>query len=107
MYTSDQTQIRQGLVSYIGAIVKSSPFEGRAARHDAASILSEETLKLAQGDDETVDIYVLKPLLRATVFTLKQRSSELSELPNKEARSRAIQYKKMSTELENLINSIK
>ena len=106
MYSNDQTQIRQGFVNYIGAIIKTSPFEGRAARQNAASILIEEALKLAQNEDKTMDIYVLKPLIRGMVLVLKQRHAELSQLPSREAKEKAKDYLRISEELEILIKSI-
>lgn len=106
MYSNDQVQIRQGLVSYIGAIIKSSPHEGRAAQQSAAAILVEEALKIAQ-DGEELDYYVLKPILRGAVFAINHRIRELSELPaTQEVKNTIKDYKTVVTRLERLINSI-
>lgn len=106
-YSNDQVQIRQGLVNYIGALLKASPFSGKAARQGVASILIEESLKIAQDDEGLIDLYVAKPLLRATVHTLKQRCVELSKLPAPEAKKKIQDYEVAIRELEILINSIK
>ncbi|PTY92986.1 hypothetical protein [Heyndrickxia sporothermodurans] len=106
-YSNDQVQIRQGLVSYIGALIKSSSFEGKAARQNAASILIEEALKLAQNDNE-LDFYVLKPLLRGNVFALNHRINELSKLPaSPEVKNTIENYKSIVAHLEQLVKSIK
>ncbi len=107
MYSTDITQIRQGLVSYIGAILKASSLEGRAARQDTAAVLVEESLKLAQEEDKTLDIFVLKPILRATSLVLKQRCSELSSLPGKETSTKSNEYQRIAKELDKLVASIK
>lgn len=99
MYSNDQTQIRQGLVSYIGAMVKSSPFEGKAARQNVAAALIEEALNIAK-EDMSYDTYVLKPLYRATSIALKDRVNDLSKIPSHEAKEKVKQY-------EDIIKSLK
>ena len=90
-YSNDQTQIRAGLVNYLGALVKSSPFQDKAAKQNVASILVEETLKLAQDDEGLLDLYVLKPMLKGMVFILNQRRIELQKLPKTIAISEQIE----------------
>ncbi|MED1125227.1 hypothetical protein [Bacillus atrophaeus] len=108
MYSNDQAQIRQGLVSYVGAVIKSSPLEGKAARQSAAAILIEEALKIAQGEDGSLDFYVLKPLLRGTAHALNQRSEALTELPSSsEIKNTIKDYKTIVTRLERLVESVK
>ena len=107
MYTSDLTQIRQGLVNYIGAIIKSSGFEGKAANQVAASILLEETLKLSQTDESGVfDLYILKPLFRANIAVLKQRIQELSSLNTRDSKVICRQYNDVINIYENILNKL-
>lgn len=81
-YSNDITQIRAGLVNYIGACLTASRFEGKAAAHTVVSILTEESLKLSQpGEGEPFDLYILKPMIRGVLATLKQRQAEMSKLP--------------------------
>lgn len=83
MYSNDITQIRAGLVNYIGAMIKASGLEGRAANQYVGAVLVEEALKLTQLEDNSpCDLYVAKPILRANMFILKQRCSELKKLIN-------------------------
>lgn len=81
MYSNDMTQIRTGLVNYIGAMIKATGYEGKAANQLVAAALIEEALKLSQIEDNSLcDLYVAKPILRANMFILKQRCVELSKL---------------------------
>lgn len=108
MYSNDEVQIRQGLVSYIGAIIKSSSLEGKAARQSAAAILIEEAIKLAQEDDNSLNLYVLKPLFRGNLFVLNQRYAELSKMPmTPEVRKALEEYKSAINFLEKLIENAK
>lgn len=84
MYSNDMTQVRAGLVNYIGAMIKASGYEGKAANQLVVAALIEEALKLSQVDSEACDMYVLKPLLRANIFVLKQRCVELTKLSSLE-----------------------
>ena len=95
-YSNDLTQIRSGLVNYIGACIQASPFEGKAARHTMVSILIEEALKLSQEkEEEPFDMYVLKPMLRGMIAIYQQRASEIEKLPQSEQTKEAIQnYRK-------------
>lgn len=107
-YSNDMTQIRAGLVNYIGACLNASPFESRAARHTVASILIEEALNLSQEEkDVPYDLYVLKPMLRANAILYKQRIQELEKLPNSKPVSEQIDtYKRMLEDVSNLINTL-
>lgn len=108
MYSNDLDQIRAGLVNYIGACVAASPFEGKAARHTAVSIMMEESLKLAQEKaGEPFDLYVLKPMLRATSLLMKQRKAELDKLPHtQEVKQKIGEYGQLATQLDDIIKLI-
>lgn len=105
MYSNDVTQIKQGLVNYIGAILNACPFEGRAARQFTASILIEEALKLAK-EEETYDLYVLKPLIRACIILFENRMHEVEKLNNKEAKITAQHYRGMVGSLKHILQSL-
>jgi hypothetical protein len=80
MYSNDMIQIRAGLVNYIGAMIKASQLEGKEANQVIAAALIEEALKLSQLEGNSCDLFVLKPLLRANIFVLKQRCKELFKI---------------------------
>lgn len=104
MYSNDQTQIRAGMVNYIGALINSSPFEGRAAKQNVVAVMTEEILKLAKGEDQTVDLYVLKPMIKGMVFIINQRVNELSKLPKtQETLSCIEEYKTVISTFEKLL----
>ena len=76
----DQQAIKQSLTNFVGAIVDSSERQDIEARHEAAATLLEEVLKLSEEQGGSRELYVLKPLFRATINVLLERKKELSEL---------------------------
>jgi hypothetical protein len=106
MYSNDMTQIRTGLVNYIGAMAKATGFEGKAANQIVAAALIEEALKLSQVDGETCDLYVIKPLLRANIFILKQRCAQLAVLRSMAATEKARQYREIIQAYEDMTKDL-
>jgi hypothetical protein len=106
-YSNDQTQIRAGFVSYIGTLLKSSIYKGKAAKQNVASILVEETLKIAQDDEKVIDLYVIKPMIKGIIFVFNQRIMILSKLPKsvKIEEQKKI-YQSVITSLENLVSMV-
>lgn len=98
MHSNNQREIRQGLVNYIGALLSSSPYSKEDAKQNVIAVLAEESLNLSRKEDNSYDIYTLKPLLRAVVLILKQRCEELKSLP--------MDVKKISREYYNTINHL-
>lgn len=81
MYSNDYKQIRNGLVNYVGSLLKACPFDGeKASRQFVAATLIEEAMNLMK-DDNTFDMYISKPLLRGNVVILENRKNTLKELP--------------------------
>lgn len=109
MYSKDFSVIKQGLTSYIGAMLEASNMEsGNMCRHNVVSILSEEALKLGREDDFSYNTYVLKPIIRATVFILDQRCKELSKIESNSSTEKVIQeYKSICNSLNNLLDITK
>ena len=108
MYSNDLTQIRAGLVNYIGAALTAAPFEGKAARQMIVSILTEEALKLSQDKDgEPFDLYVIKPIIRSNILIFRQRIAELNKLPSSKDVQEAISsYTHVIQELEQLLSKL-
>lgn len=108
-YSNDLTQIRTGLVNYLGAAVMASPFESRAARHSIVSMMAEEALNLSKdGEEEPFDLYILKPMLRATIVICQQRINEMSKLEKHPDVLQAIaEYQLVCTTLTDILNKIK
>ena len=101
MYSNDYKQIKNGLVNYVGSLLKACPFEGEnASRQYVAATLIEEALNLMK-EDETYNMYVSKPLLRANKIILENRRNELLNLPQ------TINVKDTVKQYEDNINFIK
>lgn len=106
MYSNDQTQIRNGLINYIGSLLNSSCFDGKAAKQNVVSILIEEAMKLSQNEDGKFDMYALKPLLRGTNVLLEQRINELSKLPKNISVKPIEDYNFIKDKLNKIISEI-
>jgi hypothetical protein len=107
-YSNDQTQIRAGLVNYIGSLLKTSHYEGKVGRQNVAAILVEEAIKLSQDENNVVDLYVAKPMISGIVYVLNQRINELSnsKLPKNQVSTVIEEYKKMVDTFNNLLKTL-
>lgn len=106
-YSNDLQQIRGGLVNYIGSMLRASKYEGKAAKQVVASVLIEEALKLSQDENNIMDLYVNKPLLRATKILFEQRIVELEKIKGNPAiKEQVTTYNQSIVTLQTLINSI-
>lgn len=107
MYSNDPTQIRQGFVNYIGALLKSSTHPGKAAPQNVVATLIEEAIKLSQDENKVIDLYIMKPMIKGMIFILNQRIAELQKLPDKKASEPVItEYKNTLNTLEKLLSVI-
>lgn len=109
MYSNDQTQIRAGLINYIGAMLQASKYDNeKAVKHSVVAILLEETAKLCKDIDGEFDMFISKPVLRLTSGITKQRQSLLSVLPQTQEVSETLKaYKLVQTELDNILKNTK
>ena len=109
MYSNDQTQIRAGLINYIGAMLQSSKFDNdKAIKHSVVAILLEEAAKLCKDNNGEFDMFISKPILRLTSGITQQRQSLLSSLPKtKEVTEALTAYKLIHTELDNILKNTK
>lgn len=108
MYSNDTQQIRNGLVNYIGSLLIASPFEEKAARQHVIGMVTEEALKMAMNEDDTIDMYSAKPFLRACKIIFEKRVLELDQFTsNNVVKGQVIDYKNTINMLTNLINNIK
>ena len=67
-----QAQLRQGLTQYVGAMLTNLSLEPRDASQVTAASLVEEATKLAKKEDDEVDFYIAKPLLRAVIYLYEE-----------------------------------
>lgn len=109
MYSNDKTQIRQGLTNYIGALVTASKNDSkttRAVQQDVVATLIEESMKLAADENNVYDLYVLKPLLRATMLLLTQRAKEIEKLNLPQSKEVIQEYLRIVSSLKSIVDKI-
>lgn len=108
-YSNDQTQIRAGLVNYIGAMLSSSKFDNeKAVKHSVVAILLEEAAALCKDNDGLFDMYTCKPALRLVSGIAKQRINLLSDLPRTpEVLDQVVSYRIIADGLEEILKNIK
>lgn len=113
MYSNDSTQIRAGMVNFIGALLNASKLPPRGAKQDVSAMLIEEAIKLAKDENNVYDLYVLKPLLRANKLIFENHIREIDNdakhLP-KEIRDELIlkreMYKKIVDSMDYLLSAL-
>lgn len=107
MHSNDYTQIRAGLVNYVGSMMKACPYEGmKATRQYVAASLIEEAMTIIEGEEKTPDMYVAKPLLRANLILIKKRIAELSKLTQvAQVKEKIAEYNTYAKFLEEIINN--
>lgn len=110
MYSNDFTQIRTGLVNYIGAAAKSININNpKGQKQEIVRMLCEEALNLAK--DESLDMYIIKPFFQTMKNIMLIRIQEIeqyNDLRHKKAfQDMADQYRSAISFLDNLLESIK
>lgn len=109
MYSNDSTQIRAGMVNFIGALLNASKLPPKGAKQDVSAILIEEALKLSKDENGVYDLYVLKPLLRANKFIFENHIREIDNdakgLP-KELRDQLVQKRAMYKQIIDIMDII-
>lgn len=73
------SEIRQSLVQFIGALLSNSSFKGAQGRQVVCAALTEEALKLVTVNDK-IETYSAKPLLRAAVLILQDKKKEYEDM---------------------------
>lgn len=80
------TEIRAGLVQYIGAMLDNTIYKDSAAKQIVCASLLEEAINVCTSTDENnvtkINLFAAKPILRAAIIILKQRKSDYDEYLN-------------------------
>lgn len=101
------TEVRNGLTNYIFACLNGLPYEGVKAKHALISILAEESLNLSKDENNNIELFAIKPMLRAVVVVFDERIKCLKEAPSSEAINKQIaEYTNLVNIINNLINNI-
>lgn len=104
----EYNQIKLGLVNYIGAMMQASNFESdKAARQYVSATLIEEALNLMHDEDKNINMFVAKPLLRATAILLNKRIEVFKELSGGLTNTQINSYEQISKFLKELADNIK
>lgn len=70
--------VKMGLMQYIGALLQASNREGKDAAHVTLATLSEVWLECCKDKEgKSYDMFVGKPILRASSFLLKEYINKL------------------------------
>lgn len=75
--------IKQELLQYTARLIETHPLqadkESRAARHDVAAYLVQQALELSETEEGHHDLFIAKPLLKATLILVKDRLALLKQ----------------------------
>lgn len=109
MYSNDQSQIKAGLVNYIGAMINSSKYDNdRAARHDVNALICEEILNMCKDKDGLYDLFICKPIFRSIINILRQRINYLKDYQQDVlVKDKINSYNLIISELEELLRVVK
>lgn len=106
-YSNDQTEIRAGLVNYIGAMINASPYDNPdVIKHNVIAILLEEAMNLAKDENGHFNMYACKPILRLTSGIAKQRHNLLSDISDStNVKKQLSDYQQIVTILDEIIKN--
>lgn len=101
-------EIRNGLNNYIFSCLQAIPFEGNKAKHVLSSILLEESLKISRDENNELNMYAVKPILKACIVILIERINSIKKLPSSEQiRIQINNYEEVNNFLNTLVSRIK
>jgi hypothetical protein len=82
MYSNDPAQIRSGLMNYLGTYMSAIKAGSiKDAKQQTIAMLIESAIKIATDEDTgLIDLYAIKPLLRANKILYQQRAAELEKV---------------------------
>jgi hypothetical protein len=84
------------------------PYEGNEAKHFLVSIMTEESLKIAKDSDNNINMFAIKPILRACIVIFTERLTALEDIDSSELIIKQINnYNELISTLNGLIDNIK
>ena len=107
---TQKQQIRNGLVNYIGALVKALQYEKDMAKHIINSILIEEAINISkENKDNEINLFCIKPLFRGVMLILNNRCIELEKIKDTSSiiEAQIQDYKQVISILNKLLDNIK
>lgn len=102
--------IEQELLQYVAKLIEKHPLQNhdnkKAVRHDVSALLVQQALDLSKEEHE-YDLFIAKPILKATLLILKQRCQSLEPLKQESAFQNLYQDTlQMINSLESILNHI-
>jgi hypothetical protein len=104
----DFKEVRNGLTNYLFSCLQGMPYDGVQAKHALISILAEEALKLSKNENEEIELFAIKPLIRAIIVIFQERIKLLQTAPTSDAINIQIcEYNTLINTLSNFLDIIK
>lgn len=104
----DFTEVRNGLTNYVFSCLQGMPYSGVQAKHALVSILAEEALKISKDSEGNVEMFAIKPLLRAVIVIFNERIECLKKVQTSEiVKVQINDYEDIVNKISNLIENIK
>ena len=84
MYTETQEALRNSLWNFMGSMLTASMYDDKKNKESVTALISEELCKFCKNEDETtIDMDAAKPILKAAVWLLDAKETELYNLMEK------------------------
>lgn len=100
--------IKQGFVQYLSLASDDSSLQGNNALQKGIGDLCEICLEISVDKDKHErNLFILKPIFRATIFLLEERLSQIKAIKNVDTYTQVKQYEKNIQFLQNLVDNIK
>ncbi len=114
MKKQDYNLVRSGLSNYIGSLINSSNLTGKSKKHDVVAILMEEAISIAKDEDnDSVDLYILKPMIKGNLnifkarkYNLEKQLDQFSPLVKDQAQEQIKEYDSMIKLLSRFIDNV-
>ena len=114
MYTETQEALRNSLWNFMGSMLTASLHEENRAKESVTALISEELCKFVKNKDEiSVDMVAAKPILKAAVWILEAKVTELNntltdapDIAKTAIYNNIENVKSLSTELNEFIDKI-
>lgn len=83
MYTETQEALRNSLWNFMGSMLTASIHEENKAKESVTALISEELCKFVKNEDDiSIDMTAAKPILKAAVWVLEAKTTELNNTLN-------------------------
>lgn len=78
-YSNDFKEISIGLTNYIGSMIKSLNYSTKVSIQLVVAELTSKIVYICTNKDSSPNMYLYKPVLRATAYMLEQENNKLEQ----------------------------